>query len=316
MKLHMTDQALRWLAGALLALLAAAALAAAGEHRGFPTAQAAVDAFIAALGADDTAQLGALLGPQSEDILDSGDAVADANARAGFLELYRAKHSLVEESPGTMTLQVGDEDWPSPVPVVEREGQWYLDGAAGADEVVFRRVGRNELGAIAVARGFIDAEIEYAAQARDGNDGPGVFAAKLRSDEGRQDGLYWPTAEGEPPSPAGEAVAHAAEEGYRAMTGKRTPYHGYYYRILFAQGPAAAGGAKEYFEDGLLTGGVALLAWPAEYGVSGVKSFLVNQDGVVYEKDLGEDTAATAEKIQTFDPDPSWVVVEAGDDAG
>ncbi len=194
----------------------------------------------------------------------------------------------------------------------QADGKWYVDGAAGADELIYRRIGRNELGAIAVCRGFVDAQIDYAAEGHDGNE-PGIFAAKLRSDPGEHNGLYWPAAEGEPQSPIGEAVARAAAEGYRAVAGKRKPYHGYYYRMLFAQGANANGGAAEYFQDGLLTGGVALLAWPANYEASGVMSFMINQEGVVYQKDLGEDTGTAVESIQDFDPDATWSVVESED---
>jgi hypothetical protein len=295
---------LTWLVSVCLFLAAGGAFA--GEHRGFASAQGAVDALIAALEADDSAALAVLLGPESEEILDSGDAVADANARAGFLELYRAQHELVEEAPGAMSLQVGANQWPLPIPLLQREGQWFLDGAAGAEEMVYRRVGRNELGAIAVCRGFVDAQAEYAAEPRDGNSEAGIYAIKLYSDEDRQNGLYWPTADGEPQSPFGAEIARAAAEGYRAITGKRRPYHGYFYRMLYAQGAAADGGAMDYFENGHLSKGVALLAWPASYGISGVKSFIVNQEGVVYEKDLQEDTATLAEAIKAFDPDSTW----------
>ena len=293
---------------AMLLVVFAAAVVNAQEQPSFASAEEAVNALVSALENNDVAALGTLLGPGSEGVLSSGDEVADANARADFLARYRAKHALVAEDDGAMTLQVGDNDWPLPIPVVLREGKWYLDGAAGADEIVYRRVGRNELGAIAVSRGFVDAQIEYAAAGHDGNE-PGVFAAKLMSDPEQQNGLYWPTAEGAPPSPAGETIARAAAEGYRAVTGKRRSYHGYYYRMLFAQGANANGGAREYFVDGLLAQGVALLAWPAQYGVSGVKSFIVNHEGIVYEKDLGEDTAAAVQGIELFDPDNSWSVV-------
>ncbi|HSC75451.1 MAG TPA: DUF2950 domain-containing protein [Pseudomonadales bacterium] len=277
----------------------------------FPTPDAAVAALVAALERDDLVALQDLLGPDSEDILDSGDAVADKATRTNFLELYKKKHALVPDSDdsASVTLQVGDDDWPLPIPVVKRDGQWLLDGAAGADEVVYRRIGRNELGAISVCRGFLDAQAEYAASGHDGNP-PGVYADKLLSAPGKQDGLYWPTAEGDTPSPLGDAMAEAAEEGYQRVAGQpRLPYHGYYYRALFAQGAHAQGGAQEYFVDGLLTQGVAMLAWPAEYGVSGIKTFIVNHDGVVYEKDLGEDTETLVEKIELFDPDSSWTAV-------
>ena len=267
----------------------------------------AVSAFVAAAEKNDLPALNALLGSGGEDILSSGDEVADKTARDNFLELFKAKHQLVPDGDNTMILQVGDNEWPLPIPIVKREGKWLFDGVAGAEEIVYRRIGRNELGAIAVCRGFLDAQTEYAAQGRDGSPA-GIYAAKLLSSPGKHDGLYWKTAEGETPSPAGDAVADAAEEGYRAVSanGERMPYHGYYYRMLFAQGANAPGGASEYFVDGQLTQGVALLAWPAEYGVSGVMTFMINHEGVIYEKDLGDNTDAEAAKIDTFNPDGSW----------
>ncbi len=293
---------------------AIAANATTQDPRAFASPEDAVNALVAALEKNDVTTLEALLGPDSEDVVSSGDEVADANARADFVASFKTKHSLVPEGSSTMTLVVGDDDWPLPVPIVAKDGKWYLDGAAGADEIVYRRIGRNELGAIAVCRGFIDAQLEYAAAAHDGNE-PGLFAAKLRSDPGQHNGLYWPTTAGEPQSPAGEAVARAAAEGYKAVTGKRKPYHGYYYRMLFAQGPNANGGATEYFVDGKLTQGVALLAWPADYAASGVMSFMVDEEGIVYQKDLGEDTATVAETIQVFDPDGSWAIVDSESDS-
>jgi hypothetical protein len=284
--------------------------ARAEPPRTFDTPEEAVTALIAALEKNNVPALESLLGSGNEELLSSGDDVADANARAEFIDEYNTKHSLQPDGDDSLNLVVGEQDWPLPIPIVKADGKWYLDGAAGADEIVYRRIGHNELGAIAVCRGFIDAQMDYAAMEHDGNEA-GIFAAKLRSDPGQQNGLYWPTAEDEPPSPAGEAVARAAAEGYKAVTGKRTPYHGYYYRMLFAQGPHATGGSREYFVDGLLTQGVALLAWPADYEASGVMSFMVNQDGVVYQKDLGEDTASVAESIEEFDPDSSWTIVDS-----
>jgi hypothetical protein len=275
----------------------------------FASAEEAVNALMVAIEKNDVPALGALLGSGSEDILSSGDEVADKTGRDSFLELYKAKHSLVAENDTTMILQVGENEWPLPIPVVKQDGKWLLDGAAGAEEIVYRRIGRNELGAIAFCNGFLDAQAEYASEGRDGN-APGIYATKLLSEPGKHDGLYWKTAEGEPASPAGDAVANATEEGYRAASGgSRTPYHGYYYRMLFAQGANAPGGALDYFAAGELTQGIALLAWPAEYGVSGVSSFMVSHDGVIYEKDLGENSSDEAEKIQKFDPDKTWTAV-------
>jgi hypothetical protein len=289
------------------ALVLVTACAKVEQHASFKTPQEAVDAFVTAVQKGDEAELKKLLGPDVDELLDSGDAVQDTANRQRFLDLYQAKHSLSEEGSGKMVLVVGGDDWPFPIPVVEQDGKWRLDGAAGADELIYRRVGRNELGAIDVCRGFVAAQQEYAAEGRDG-DPAGIYALKLISDEGMHNGLYWPTAEGEPQSPAGPFVASAAEEGYRRGEG-RTPYHGYYYRLLYAQGANANGGAKEYFSDGVMTQGFALIAWPADYGSSGVQTFIVNQDGVVFQKDLGEDTGTAVEAIQCFDPDSSWTAV-------
>ncbi len=303
-----TPSACRWVVTLAAAALLAACAPKPENHLGFKTPEEAVDALVAAVQAGDAASMQTLLGPGSEDVISSGDAVQDKGDRDVFLAAYAAKHSLAEEAPGTKTLIVGPNDWPVPIPIVQRDGRWYLDGQAGADEIVYRRVGENELGAIAVSRGFVDAQNEYASEGRDG-DPAGVYALKLISDEGMQNGLYWPTAEGETPSPAGEFVAAAAAEGYRRGE-SRTPYHGYYYRMLYRQGDNANGGAKEYFDNGVLTGGFALVAWPADYGASGVMTFIVNQDGVVFQKDLGEETATAVDAIQSFDPDGSWTQVQ------
>lgn len=301
----------------LAALLLAAGLIAGcapkpEAHQSFATPDEAVTALVAAIEKGDVAVLGRLLGPGAEEIISSGDPVADKVDRESFVASYREKHELVADGDDKRVLQVGANDWPVPVPVVQKSGRWYLDGAEGADEVIYRRVGENELGAIAVARGYVEAQQEYASAARDGNP-PGVYAQKLLSDPDRQNGLYWPTTGDEPPSPAGPFVASAGAEGYRAgAEGQRVPYHGYYYRSLYGQGPSASGGARNYFIDGLLTDGFALIAWPADYGASGVKTFIVNQDGVVWEKDLGEDTATVVETIQDFNPDDSWTPLYDG----
>jgi len=279
---------------------------AAAAHTSFESATAAADALVAALKSDDMDALGKILGPGSDEVLSSGDPVADATDRHAFVARYEAKHSLEPQEDGSQQLQIGEDGWPFPVPLVQRDGRWYLDGAAGADELIYRRVGRNELGAIAVCRGFVDAQTEYAATGHDGQMA-GLYAAFLISDEGEHNGLYWPAAEGAEPSPAGEFLAAAAGEGYRRSgSGAPTPYHGYYYRMLYEQGANAPGGKKDYFVDGRLVDGYALIAWPADYGVSGVKTFLVNQEGTVYEKDLGEDTASAITMIEEFDPDSSW----------
>jgi hypothetical protein len=305
---HATRHIALLLAAAVLALVAACA-PKPETHQSFASAEEALAAVIAALEKNDDAALTRILGPDAEGLVSSGDAVADRTARAEFLENYRKGHDLVAEGDDRRVLEVGPDRWPHPVPIVKRDGRWYFDGAAGTDELIYRRIGANELGAIAVARGFVEAQEEYAAGAHDTNP-PGVYAQKLLSDPGRQNGLYWPTAEDEPASPAGPFVAAASAEGYRSgAEGERVPYHGYFYRPLYAQGDSASGGAFGYFSDGLLTGGFALVAWPADYGVSGVMTFIVNQDGVVFQKDLGEDTATAVEAISVYDPDSSWTAI-------
>lgn len=297
-------------AGSIMALLALGLLAAGCAKKsetaaGFQTPDAAVAALIEALQKGDVAAAGKLLGPDSADLLNSGDAVADAADRADFLARYAAKNSIAVEGDQA-TLLVGENEWPVPIPLVKRDGSWSFDGAAGIDEIIYRRVGENELGAIEVMYGYVNAQNAYAAEGRDG-DPAGIYALKLVSDDGLHNGLYWPTAEGEPESPAGPFVASAAAEGYTSGSG--TPYHGYFYRMLYAQGPNANGGAREYFKDGVLTEGFAAIAWPADYGASGVMTFIVNQDGVVFQKDLGEDTATAVTTIKSFDPDASWTAI-------
>lgn len=279
------------------------------SHASFNSAEEAAAAFVAAVQKGDRAEMSKLLGPATDQLLNSGDAVADQTDREWLVAAYNTSHKFEADGADKVTLVIGEDAWPMPIPIVKRDDKWILDGAAGAEEVIYRRVGRNELGAIDVCRGFVGAQQEYASQGRDG-DPAGIYALKLVSDAGLHNGLYWPTAEGEAPSPAGPFIAAAADEGYRAAEGfAGSPYHGYHYRMLFRQGPNANGGAKEYFKDGVLTQGFALIAWPAEYGASGVQTFLVNQDGGVFQKDLGADTAAAAEAIQSFDPDSSWTAV-------
>ena len=292
-----------------LLLVLALAACSKGDHdkRAFDTPEAAAAALNEVLKKDDVEALKALFGPGSESIVASGDDVADKNGRAEFVSAYAAKHGFEDAGEGLKTLVIGEKDWPVPVPLKLQDGKWVFDGAAGAEEILLRRIGGNELGAIAVARGFVDAQMEYAAVGHDG-DPAGIYALKLVSDPGFQNGLYWETAEGEEPSPAGPFVASATNQGYTLEA--RTPYHGYYYRLLYNQGKNAKGGAKDYFKDGLMTEGFALVAWPAEYGVGGIQTFIVNQDGGVYQKDLGKDTAIVVEGIYSYDPDSTWTVVE------
>jgi hypothetical protein len=294
----------------LLALCFAVAIAVAAcskssGHASFDSPEDAVAALLEAARKADRPRLDSLFGPGSEGILSSGDEVADKAAREHFVRQFDEKHALVPEGDDRVTLQVGVEDWPMPVPIVRRDGKWQFDGAEGADEIVYRRIGRNELGAIAVCRGYVDAQYDYAAADHDG-EGAGVYAHKLVSDSGTQNGLYWQAAEGEPESPVGPFIAAAAAEGYKAGMGA---YHGYRYRPLFRQTDNASGGALDYFDKGVLRNGFALVAWPAEYGVSGVMTFIVNHDGVVFQKDLGEGTDAAVAAMDAYDPDSSWVAL-------
>ena len=262
-------------------------------------------ALVAALEKHDVQELGRLLGPGTDKLLTSGDEVSDRAAREAFLARYREQHRFVAGSPGDMVLQVGADDWPLPIPLVREQGRWRFDGAAGAEEIVARRIGANELRTIDVMRSYVDAQQEYASTGHDGA-AAGVYARRLRSEPDKQNGLYWETTADEALSPAGPLLAAAADEGYGHASAS---YHGYQFRMLLAQGPAANGGAHEYLVGGKLTGGFALLAYPAEYGASGVMTFMVNQDGVVWQRDLGEKTAQVAASIQQFNPDETWTPI-------
>jgi Protein of unknown function (DUF2950) len=232
--------------------------------------------------------------------------VADKKSEQSFAAKYAVKHKLVAEGQGFERLTVGADDWPTPIPIVRDGDKWYFDSARGHDEIINRRVGANELGAIAVCLGYVAAQKEYSARGHDGLPA-GIYAQKLVSAEGKHDGLYWPQAPGKPMSPMGPAVAAAAGEGY---TGAADPYHGYYYRLLKEQGADAEGGAKSYIVDGKLSGGFALLAYPATYGNTGIMTFLVDKDGVVLQKDLGDDTANLAKQITAYNPTSDWVSVD------
>jgi len=299
----------------LLALIAwlAGGCASSAQQESFATPDDAVNSLMSAARDDSQARLKAIFGKGSEDLISSGDSVADRNAAANFVRDFDARHSLTTNPDGTVTLVVGDKDWPFPVPLVKNSnGRWEWDTSAGIDELLSRRIGRNELDAIQVLLAMVDAQRDYARMDPNG-DGIPEYARKFLSDPGTKDGLFWRTAEGEPPSPLGPLAADAAEEGYSGAhvgTGQRRPYHGYYYRMLTAQGPHANGGAISYEVNGNMIGGFAIVAWPAEYGNSGIMTFMVNYDGVVFQKDLGENTAQIAEKMTVYDPDSSWTAVQ------
>ena len=269
----------------------------------FDSAQQAVDALIAANRADDVSALGQILGADAATLISSGDETQDKTDRARFVAAYETHHRLLATGAGKMTLLVGKKEWPLPIPLVRSDGAWSFDSPEAVKELLYRRIGTNELAAIKVCRALYQAQRDYAATGHDGNPA-GVYAQRFRSEAGTQNGLYWPVAEGEPESPAGPLVADAEAAGYEQ--GKRHPYHGYYFRILKAQGPNARGGAKDYVVDGKMTAGFAILAYPVEYGASGIMTFLVSRYGTVFQKDLGDSTVETARAMPAFDPDASW----------
>lgn len=283
---------------------APAAKAAQPQHETFATPDAGFDALIQALRGDDRKALARLLGAGSERVVDSGDAEADREARSKFVAAYDAAHEIRLKDDAKAVLSVGTDDWPMPIPLVKRGGGWRFDAKAGATELVARRIGHNELDAIQVCQAFIDMQRDYAEVDRDG-DGLLEYSDRLVSTPGKHDGLYWPTQAGETPSPAGPRLAQASARKLATRT-EATPFHGYYFRVLTAQGPHAPGGAREYRVGGQLIGGVALIAWPASYMSSGVKTFLCGLSGVVFERDFGEHTAQTVAKIRAYDPGPGW----------
>jgi hypothetical protein len=283
--------------------------AAAGRQETFKSADAAVDALVAAVKAGDENAIVAVLGPTGRKLATSGDAVADAAARERFTSAYDESHSLKQESDARSILILGKDDFPFPIPVVaDSNGGWRFDTAAGAEEIINRRIGENELAAINVLAALVDAQREYADNDRDGK-GP-QYARKLLSSTGKRDGLFWPSQEGQDESPLGPLVANARVEGYRRTSEAVPPYHGYLFKVLTSQGKDAAGGGRDYVLQGRMIGGYAFLAEPAEYGSSGVMTFVVNQDGVVLQKDLGPDTTEIAASTAQFNPDSTWKKVE------
>jgi len=306
-----TTRLLRNARASLLVVLAAMLLTAsvATAQQTYKTPQAAVDALIAAAKADDEKAALAVFGKDGEDIISSGDKVSDEAIRKRFVESYDSKHQIAMDGDAKATLVIGQNDYPFPVPLVRKAGLWSFDTAAGRREVLVRRIGRNELNAIQTSLAYVDAQNDYAA--KDRGSGVGVYAQRFVSEPDKKNGLYWPTAAGEEESPLGELFAAATKQGYRAGEG-RAPYHGYYYKILTKQGPAAPGGAHDYVVNGRMIGGFALVAYPAEYRNSGVMTFLVNYDGTVYQKDLGRDTPALAEEMTAYNPDKTWTKADTG----
>ena len=273
--------------------------------KAFPTAQAAASALIEAAANFDQPAIEAMFGPEGKDLVSTEDAVRDKSYALAFAALAQQGHAVVVSptNPNRATLQTGQEHWPLPVPLVRVGGKWYFDAKAGHDEVLFRRVGANELDAIEVCRGFVEAQKDYALTLHD-DSRTHQYAQRIISTPGKQDGLYWKNADGTDGGPISEAVARAIEEGYNVQTA--SAYHGYIFHVLTGQGPAAPLGALDYVIGDAMIGGFALIATPAEYAVTGVQTFIVDYDGIVYQKDLGQDSVALARQITRYNPDKTW----------
>jgi hypothetical protein len=320
----------KWRLPVIAGLLVLVAAIAAGiyfspagpvEAKTFATPDEATKAFVAAARTHDIKGLETLLGPDSKEALESGDPVEDRAAIDKFLAAYDMKSMLVQDSAESTSWHVGSDDWTLPIPIVMRDGRWQFDPDAGYEEIVNRRIGRNEANTIEAALAYVDAQREYAMIDRNG-DGLHEYAQRFISTPGKQDGLYWPEEANLPPSPLGSYFAEANAESYLQEAENRqkntasdaTPpsnaYYGYIYKILTSQGADAKGGALDYMVDGKFIGGFGLVAYPADYGVSGIMTFMVNHEGEVYQKDLGPDTESIAEKITAYNPDSTWQKAE------
>jgi hypothetical protein len=285
------------------------AMGAAARQKSFPTPEDGVQTLIEAAQKHDTTAMLAILGPEAKALVDTGDSVSDRATREHFVKSYEEAHTLVKSGDTKMVLQVGPDEWPFPIPLVKDNTGWRFDTKAGKEELLNRRIGRNELDVIQVCLAYVDAQREYYLR-NPLNDSLLQYASKLISTQGKRDGLYWEAPADEPPSPLGSLVARARGEGYKGAGAKPVAYHGYYYKMLTGQGPDAPGGAYDYVVRGKMLGGFALVAYPAQYGASGIMTFIVNHDGVVYEKDLGPNTTATAQSMTKFNPDKTWKKVE------
>jgi DUF2950 family protein len=298
----------QFLRGATVLLALACGTASAVAQERFGSSDDAVNALMKAVKSGDRAAVMRVLGPGSAEIVSSGDTVADDNGRKRVIEAFDTKHQVMPDGPDKAVLVIGNEEWPFPIPLVRKDDRWQFDVAAGRDEILYRRVGRNELSAIQACLAYVDAQDEYAER---GIAGSGVYAQRIMSTPGKKDGLYWPAQNGGTESPLGELAAGASAEGYRFNPQQRLPYHGYYFKVLTRQGANAPGGAMDYVIRGKMVGGFGLIAYPAEYGNSGIMTFLVNHQGIVYEKDLGPNTAKLAPRINEYNPDSTWRRVEA-----
>ena len=293
--------------GCSLAVWASACKTPAAVPPTFATPEDAVRALTEIVKANDLKGLLALFGPGAQDVVDSSDVATGRRNREVFAAAIAEGWRLADAGPDRKELILGNEDWPFPVPLVRGAAGWSFDGAAGREEILDRRIGRNELAVIEVLRTYVGGQRAYARIGHDGKPS-GLFARRFASEPGKQNGLYWPAGRGERRSPLGDLIAEAAKDGYRAKEAGQGPaaFHGYHFRILEGQGKSAKGGAKEYVVNGEMSGGFALVAWPAHYDASGIMTFVVNQDGIAYEKDLGPETTALAEAITRYDPDETW----------
>jgi len=280
------------------------------SFRLFASPEAAGTALLEAAKSGDQNAALAIFGPESKEIIFSGDAVQDKTAVDAFVAAYGVMHRWRKMPDGTQVLLIGADNFPFPIPLKKGDGgQWFFDTVAGKEEILTRRIGRNELAIIEVCGAVADAQAEYSSQPHDGG-GKGQFALKFISDAGKQNGLYWEAPEGQPKSPLGPLAALATTEGYSAKQNAHTPFHGYFFHMLTRQGSHAPGGAKDYVVNGKMVGGFAFVAYPAEYGNSGIMTFVINQDGVLLQKDLGKTTTETATAMTEFDPDTSWSQVQ------
>jgi len=289
----------------LLTCFSTPSMAQQPGQKTFSSAEDAANALVAATQSNDEKTMLDILGPDGKEIVSSGDDTEDAQSRANFVQKYQQMHRLVKEPDGTTTLYIGAENWPTPIPLMNKGNSWYFDTAAGEEEIVYRRVGLNELSAIRVCQELVAAQKEYYAKQNN------QYAQRIFSEEGQHNGLYWKTAAGEPESPIGPLVALAVMEGFAPSgDGAPTPYRGYYYHTLKRQGKNAPGGMKSYIVNGKMTGGFAFVAYPAEYRSSGVMTFIVNADGVEFQKDLGKKTDALAKTMKEYNPNSSWQKAE------
>jgi hypothetical protein len=300
---------LQGLAGLAMALLLIVcfpdnSMAQQKGQKTFSSAEEASRALFAAAQANDEKKLLELLGSSGKQVISSGDASDDESNRANFVQKYQEMHRLVKEPDGNTTLYIGAENWPTPIPLVDKAGAWYFDTDAGKDEILLRRIGHNEISAIRVCQELVAAEKEYYAAEHN------VYAQKFMSDEGQQNGLYWPAKANQPESPVGPLIANASTTDTAAKSSAPEPFHGYLFRVLTRQGKGASGGSTDYVVNGKMTKGFAFVAYPAEYRNSGVTTFIVNQDGVVYEKDLGAKTVDLAKSLKEYAPDSSWQKAE------